>query len=77
MLALLFFALVLPLALFVFCAGLALGARRGYARGQRDGRRKLFNVLRRMVEDDEYNAQVVAAGRTVMAPDDAPEGGQS
>lgn len=63
MLALLFFALALPAVL----AGFILGAALGYRRGRRDGRRALLGLLRRMVEDAEYAAEVARYGRAVLA----------
>ena len=57
MLALLFFALALPAVLLAFLFGAGLG----YRRGKRNARRELLRLLRRMVEDDDFAAEVNAA----------------
>ena len=59
MLALLFVTLALPAVLLAFILG--------YRRGARNGRRKLMELMRRMIEDDDFAAEVTAAGRVVLA----------
>lgn len=66
MLALLFITLALPAVTLAFILG--------YRRGARNGRRTALRVFKRMVEDDDYAAEVLAGGRTVLAgkADDTP-----